>query len=339
MKNDTTGRLKVIDYEKAVFIFFVIILHAEVMDACGPLFLLTIEQSVPCFILLSGYTFTLTSASKSLRQMYNLKDMLRKFLRFTIPTVITYMIYLAGWFVRGEYRLTFREIIGRFTMGLYGPGGYYYGIMLQFLLLAPVMLYMVRRYAFRSVILTGIITLLYEILCSVFGIDENIYRVLIFRYLLFLVLGMWMYYRRNIAGAEPFWQYLSALIGIIYLLMPVYGGYEYRLFTRWSGTSMMTAFYVYPVLYTLLCRYGDMEMRGKTGSLMELIGRASYHVMYAQLIYFVGIKAVIYSVYDISQLGKGAEVMAALLLSISGGIVFYFLDNRIFGRLYRKRTA
>lgn len=338
MKTDKEERKKIIDYGKTIFIIFVIIVHAEVVNRQGIVFLLMLTQSLACFMLLSGYTYALASDSKSMKQMYNLEDMFRRFLRYTIPALITYAIYLMGWSVQGKYQLTAREMISRFVLGLYGPGGYYYGIMLQFLLLAPVMLWIVRKYAFKGVVLAGILTFLFEVMCSLCQIDERIYRVLIFRFLLFFVLGMWIYYRKD-AGFNRIFFVMSALTGIVYLLIPVYSGYEYRLFTRWSETSMMTSFYLYPVLYVLFRRFGMLEIRGWIGSLMELIGRASYHVMYAQLIYFVGIKAVIYSVYDISQLGKGAEVIAALLLSISGGIVFYFLDNRIFGRLYRKRTA
>lgn len=331
-------RQRLVDYLKALFVILVIITHSGVMNEKSTLYLLSVVQAVPCFMVLSGYTFALTAENKSICQMYDAKNLLRKFLRFTIPTLVTYIIYLVGWSVAGKDQLGTGDVIYRFVMGLYGPGGYYYGMMVQFLVLAPILFLLIRKYDTKGIILVGGTTFLFELFCSIIHIDENIYRVLIFRYLLFLAMGMYLYIHKNDTVRKSV-LVMFMMIGVAYLLIPSCCEYQRKLFTRWSDTSMMTIFYLYPILYVIFHKFGTIQMRGWIGTVLEVIGQSSYHIMYVQLIYYVGVKDVLYQIFNLGLLGNLMEVMVAIIISVVGGIIFYYADNKIFGHLYKKRNV
>ncbi len=330
-------RISLIDYLKAIFIVLVIINHTELVSVTNPAYLLLIVQAVPAFMILSGYTFALSVQGKSMARMYDVSQMVRRFFRYTIPAIIAYTIYLIGWWFRGDYRLTAEDIIERFVMGLYGPGGYYYGMMIQLLLLAPLMYLLIKRFLWKGVLAIGGINLLYEIFVGIIGLDEGVYRVIILRYSLLVALGMYLYLKPE-CKKNKLWGGLSVIIGLIYLLAPSWG-YQNKLFRFWSSTSMMTAFYIYPLLAGMIEKQEVFAIRNRLGDLLSRVGEASYHIMYVQLIYFVGVKEVLYGIINLSRFGPIFEMLFAILISVIGGYIFYVADQKAFGWLYRNKKG
>ncbi len=331
-------RIVIIDYLKALFIILVIITHAAVVPINSLPELLVISQAVPGFIVLSGYLFAFSFSKKSIQEMYNKKLILRKIYRFLIPAVISYIIYLIGWHLRGSYTLTPKDIIYRFIMGLYGPGGYYCGIMLQFIFIAPILLNLVKKYDKLGVLIVVALNLGYEILVRITQMDEGLYRVLIFRYFLLFAGGMYLYLSRA-KKSNNIVILIAWILGILYLGLPFFASYEYKLFTLWSSTSMISVLYIYPIVYFILKRFENFSIENWLGELLKKIGESSYHIMFTQLIYYVGIKDVLYGFVNLQEYGAVIEVIFGIVVSVVGGYIFYWFDQKIFGRLYGKKIV
>lgn len=326
-------RIKIIDYMKALFIALVIVGHTEVIPTDHIVQPLIIAQAVPGFMILSGYTFALTSDNKSFREMYGKKRLVQKACKFIIPALITYMIYLIGWFLRGTYSLTSQDIVYRFIMGLYGPGGYYCGIMLQFIIIAPILYVIVKRYHALGVAIVGIINLLFEIMGRWWSISEQLYRVLIFRYLLLLAWGMYIYLNRDMK-INKIKEICIWLVGVVYLTLPYFTEYQYQIFKLWSSTSMMAALYMAPMMNIVLKKHIEYSVKNGIGVTIENIGKASYHIMYVQLLYFVGVKDVLYKVVDLSRYSGFLEVVFAVVLCVAGGCIYYKVDSCLSSKIY-----
>lgn len=331
-------RIKIVDYLKAIFILLVIITHAEVIPVENLINPLVIDQAVPGFMILSGYMFAFSSSGKKMKEMYHKNKLIKKVYRFIIPAIISYFVYLVGWHLQGSYQLTMKDIVYRFIMGLYGPGGYYCGIMLQFILVAPIVWEIIRRFNKNGILAITALNLMFEIMVRVWMIDESIYRVLIFRYLLLIAAGMYLYL--NIKSHTCF-QYLvvSWILGALYLVLPYLTTYEYRLFTLWSSTSMMTTLYIYPIMYFILKQFELLYIENLAGQIFEEIGKASYHIMYTQMIYYVGVKNILYGVINLQIYGGFVEIVFAIVVSVISGYIFYELDNFLLRPLlrYKKR--
>lgn len=327
-------RIKIIDYIKALFIIFVVVTHTEVIPGDSIVQLFITAQVVPGFMLLSGYTYALSSQKKTLRQMCNTRKMMKGICRYLVPAIIAYLIYLVGWYIRGDYRLTIWDMVYRFVMGLYGPGGYYCGIMLQFVLLAPVLFFIVRKYNQFGVLIIGVINFLFEIIVRIWNMHEVVYRVLIFKYLLVIAMGMYLCLNTMKKWHKKY-LVLCWLIGVAYLILPYCTSYQYHLFTLWSETSMMDTFFIFPMMCVALLKFDKLEGANGIAKVIECIGKASYHIMYVQLIYFVGVKDALYTMIDLQKMGSLFEVVFALAVSLVGGVIFHKLDTKIFGFIYR----
>ncbi len=106
----------------------------------------------------------------------------------------------------------------------------------------------------------GIMNLFYCLACESYQFEKDIDDVLVFRYLL--------------------------LIGLVYLLLPLYWNYEYRIFTYWPKTSMMVSFWVFPLIYMAMKIAKNIHGKGIFKDMLILIGRASYHIMCVQILFF-----------------------------------------------------
>ena len=317
-------------------------MHSHVFKEENPIYLLTFKMAVPFFILISGYTFSLATKELCFKDMYHWRFLLRHFLRFTIPIMITYVMWLGirliGILFLNETSLNMQQIFKTFLLGKYGPGAYYYWIMLGFLLLFPLIRQIVFRYDIHGLFFVGIVNLFYNIFCQYYQISVNINNVLFFRYLLLAAMGVYLYRLYQNKG-EIKNEYLlkMLLLGIGYQLLPIYWNYEYKIFTYWSTTSMMISFWVFPIAYILLKHFANIKYDNVIGRMLVLIGKASYHIMCVQIIYFV-IHKKLYQLLGVGALDIRIKCFIAIVLSVTGGIVFYFVDNKLFGRLYKKRV-
>lgn len=314
-------RLAIVDYLRAICIIFVILNHSGLFDRAMPLFTLTIDKAVPVFMILSGYVFALVASEKTFRELYGFSSMKKKFIRFTLPMVITFGFYLMLKRLGGN-PLTLSEMFKAVALGNWGQGAYYYHLMIEFMFLAPVLYGIIRRFEAEGIILIGLVNFICEVLCSTYGLHVALYRVLIFRYLFAIGLGIYIgrFKERKIS---PVICGTITVVGVVYILLPYIWGYSYRIFTYspWGRTSMVSVLYVFPIVYILLDGFSGYHSQGFFGKAVERIGRASYYIMYAQMIYYVVRPTFDRTIFDISGLGT-LELMIDVAVPILFGIMF-----------------
>ena len=335
------GYVPVVDYLKAICIVLVIFNHTGVFNISKPFFIMAIDAAVPVFMILSGYVMGLSVGGKSMAQMYEGKRLSRKLLRYIVPLFLTFFLFVGLKAAKygGVNADLCREIARQFIYFEYGPGAYYFALMLEFLFLSPLMLWTIRRFDFRGVMLFGAIDFSYEICSVAYAMDDKIYRILVFRYLFAIALGMDIGLNRD---KEIKNEYLIAsfAVGLVYKLIPSFCGYQYRFFAEptWAETSMISVMYVFPIVYLILYYGHDHMGAGKLGGVTALIGRASYHIMCTQMIYFCVSPSFI-DISAISTSGKAAVVLLDTVVSVLSGIVFYYIDDRVLTGWLVRRIA
>ena len=337
--SNITKRIAIIDWLKAFFILQPIISHSELFTIesrkTNLPHLLIMEICVPGFMILSGYTFAMKNGDRSVKEMYEPKGLLKSFVRFTFPMLVAFLLYELKELLNHQF--SFTSAIKRLILGKIGEGGYYYAMMIGFLLIAPLIFVIVRNMKFKGVLIVAGLNVLYQLGCNLIGLNPAVFRVLVFRYMTMIALGMYAYLvisgkvKLNLNGFTKMLIVLGFVIGFAYKLAP-YFGYNYQFFKYepWGRTSMVTALYFFPVVFLILYRFHDtsFDRFGRFGKAIELIGKASYHILFAQMIYFVYRPLFDEKVYNISSLGGFVEITVNLVISIGVGVLFYLLDAR-----------
>lgn len=332
-------RLVLVDYLKALCVVFVIITHGDfsndaMLDKNGLWYLLAVNKAVPVFMFLSGYVFSL-GAKKSLHEQYNIKRLTGKFLRLFVPTLIAFIGFV-GLKALSADGITIGEIIRRIVTSDFGRGSYYFPIMVQFILLAPLMHHVIDRFREKGVVLIGAVNLLYEAVWTFLSPPAGLFRILFLRYLLVSAFGMYMAQRRP-GRIKWSTSAIFGVIGLIYILLPYFTDYKYKIFTvsPWNKSGMMTAFYVVCVMSVVFFLWEKAEEKGVISRTVAYIGQASYHIMYTQMLYFVVRPAFDKAVFDITTLPLFVQFIVDIVVSVVSGMVFCMLDNKFLGKFYR----
>lgn len=330
-----------IDFIKAVCIIFVIMNHSGVFDKeSSVVFLLLVDKAVPAFMMLSGYTLAMSLWKSEPKKAYMPSEMLRKFFRFTIPALIAYSLFLI-YSIFTVDNISIKWIIKTFVAAKYGQGAYYYDLMIEFLFIAPILLYIVKRMRIYGVMLVALCNFIYELSCLFVHVSGGVYRILIFRYITMIACGMYIYYLIKIAkkNIKIYILFTMMILGSVYILAPKFG-YTYKIFTYkpWGRTSMITALYVFPIIYSLIMHSEKNIFSGsKFSNFICLIGKSSYHIMYTQMIYYLVRPYIDSHLFNIGFLGIWVELIINIVVAVISGIAFYYVDNFLFGRLYKRK--
>lgn len=335
-------RLVLIDYLKALCVVFVIITHSDflndaMLDKSGLFYLLLVNKAVPVFMFLSGYVFVFGTKNKTFSEQYAPKKLIAKLLRLTVPTVIAYAVFVCLKFISGAPMGPW-QIVRTFLAGDYGRGSYYYALMVQFVFIAPLMYYAVRKYAHWGVVMIGAVNFLHEVLWTALDLPYGIYRILIFRYLLVIAFGMFTATLKD-KKLKPVCVATMAAVGLIYILLPYFTDYEYKIFTvkPWNNSGMMSAFYVMAVMYVLFKLFGKAKEKGFISRVIAQTGQASYHIMYTQMMYFVVRPAIDQRIIDITLLPLWSQYVVDIVVSVVLGLVFCVVDDKIFAKFYKTK--
>lgn len=332
-------RVFLIDALKALCVIFVIITHSDflndaMLDKTGLFYLLAVNKAVPVFMFLTGYTYVLSNSNKSADVQF--EKLFSRLLRLTVPTLVAYFVFVAVWAI-SEGGLKIPLVVERFFISDYGRGSYYFPIMVQFLFLAPLMYGAVKKYGKKGVVYIGCANLLYELFCTFIGVNHALYRILVLRYLLVIALGMYFAHTRR--KKHSLWKFaLMLIVGLVYILLPYFTGYEYKLFTvsPWNKSGMMSAFYVAAVMFVLFKLLGKFEGKDFISASIAKVGQASYHIMYTQMLYFVVRPAFDEYFFDITTLPLTSQYVVDIVVCVVSGLVFCAVDNKVFGKFYRR---
>lgn len=298
-----TGRIVAIDYLKAFAAIFVILTHAltksQRLKVAGPFW---ISMAVPIFMIISGFTNSLSadrSTIFSLKKLYQkqkiLADMSRILYPYLIIVSIEYMLglYLLLFLNTGPFvGFTFLDYILYFLVGGTTPGSYYIPIMIQFILLFPLTYFLYHQSPKLSIVASFMLHFLFDLVANYLPIPTKIYRLLIFRYLGFIILGVALYY--SYFKIKKFIKW-GNIVSVLYILIYSFG-YRLKVFAKWPNTALPTVFWA-GTLVLLGLEYLEKPPNNWLSSLLSKTGKASYHIFLVQKILFgFGLNSILYSI-------------------------------------------
>lgn len=326
-------RILIIDYLKTISVIFVIILHCGIKEIHTKYFLFPFifNMAVPIFMIVSGYTFTNSALNKNIdtiKKWFNIKNIIPKLTRFIIPFTIVFFIniILESFFNINKYNFT--KIILLYITGGNGPGAYYFPILIQLLIFFPFLYLIIKTKKEKGVIILILIQLSLEIITQILNVDVSLYRLLIYRYIIFLSLGI--YLSLYIKHIEKKNLYISFLIGFIYIMLTSYFKYSSIIFKYWTATSMPTALYIFTIVALLIIKFKDYKFKEcKFNKIVILISKSSYHIFLIQMVYYnLGFGYIMHSILF--------RIIINIFLCIIFGIVFYKIENLIIKQLVHK---
>lgn len=303
MLND--NRIKSIDFLKGLAIIGVITLHSFVNY--GP-FEVVLRQSVPIFLILIG----LNGAMSLDRSGFDIREYFKsRVSRLVLPLIPVLLITTAlavyfSWpfFTRCYQYPSYFLLLGQ--MPVYGPGNYFVGVILQAVLILPLLWWTSKKD--MRLILAGSfgVSLIYSILYQYY-LPHNPYlnELVIFGWLFALAIGIALVDIISSKTVSFPWQAgISVSTGLAIFLAFLHPEYMNSIFNlEGSLTFLFTAGIVIAVI-----------LAGISWSPIDLLGKASYHIFLAQMVYFI--------IFNLGYLPN-------LTITISAGLLFYFAGNEL----------
>lgn len=325
-------RNRTIDFLKGSLALFVITLHYPFETFpfwLTFLFRFCLQFAVPGFMFLSGYTQALSLSRRgisTLEAAYERRILLPKLLRFCVPYTFFYLFEYILFRLTGVYTVSIFKhgilsLFFDFLTGGKGQGGYYTPIVLQLLLLFPVIYFIILRKGAQGLLLMFFCNLFFEIFKQACGMVESEYRLLIFRYLFLIACGCFTaLWEKESKPFRTFLLPLSMLAGIGFLILFQFTSYgeHAKIITMWQGTSVLTALYIAPIFYFLV-------RKAKLAFLvLEVIGRASFHVFLVQMLYYH-----YWHSYFKDFFAPLPGYLITLVVCTALGVLFWALESRL----------
>lgn len=217
--------------------------------------------------------------------------------------------------VTGAVHHNITQIGVLFLKGGFGPGSYYYPIMIQFIFYFPVLFGIIKKYNFSGLILCAFINLFYEILKYSYGMNEECYRLLLFRYTLLIAYGCYLamgnFNRHNILSV------ICMCIGITYIIICKYMRIVPLITNFWTGTSLWACLFIIPISAPII-------LNKASNRFVETLGRASYDIFLIQMVYYNG-AGFIYSLVD----KRWMQLLINIVICVSMGLIFYCIETPI----------
>ncbi|MBC2456119.1 acyltransferase family protein [Clostridium beijerinckii] len=328
-------RIFFIDFIKALSIIMVIITHSNITGIIRNkyLFQFTIDMAVPFFIIITGYTYTMSLENKkinSTKEWFRFENFSHKLIRL-VPAFVFALLIEIIYAIHLGYDLK-RIAVDIIKTGAYGQGGYYFWILLQILIVFPFMINLLKKDYISGTITIISIHLLSELLIHHFNVNILIYRLLFVRYIIFIWLGITLFYYKDKIKLRHVW--LPAFWSFLFIYSISFLGYQVRLFTYWTGTSLPTAFYPFLFIF-LLQKIDNLKINKKVENIIVIIGRASYHVYLVQMVYYFSP----ISNTLITKIGLLKAISINIIICIVIGVMYYALENIILYRIKNIRYS
>ena len=310
-------RSRFIDIAKGASIILVLVTHFDwtLRQRLGYGFYFWVSMAVPVFMIATGYVNAMSLSSKqmTLKMAYHPKLILKKLLRFCIPFLFIYVIELIIRAYKGVYYSPLQIIKYFFFGGMGVHGTYYFPVLLQMVLLVPLVYFVVKKFKYGWVYCM-LANLAWEIFKNTFaceaGFGYEVYRLLAFRYLFAVAIGVHMCVNREKLGAVKW--FIMFVIGALYIYFTTLidaGKFEHEriLFTRWWTTCLPAIFYIAPIFLLGLKYLNNVRC-----TFLEKVGNASYHIFLFQILYYNYIAPILYK-----RMGRG----------LAGGYGYYLVYN------------
>lgn len=331
MKPKSDLRLWNFDYLKFFGVLWVILTHSDFTDDQREIFLFPymIDMAVPIFMIITGYMSSLSIEKRqieSMRQYFTSGTALRKIQAVLVPFVFAYVlevfIYIAFFDVSiNKYFLL--ELLKYDNMG---PGSYYTPILIEVFLLFPIIYF----FYIKRPVITSIVVVAAEVLFEVYKISSDMqietYRLICFRYIVCVLLGIILYHNRECLRDKIY--YLISMPSIAFIYVVSYTEYEPYVFDEWISTSMPTNLWAFVVVLLGINYFKELPNMLHKG--VTRIGRGTYYIFLAQMVWFS---------FELDKNISSLTVAVALnmFVCISGGLLSETIVNKTKKFMYKKK--
>lgn len=319
---------QIINVMKGLCAIWVIMLHA--IPSGGGIYKLLgmpffAQMAVPVFMIITGFTYTVSYEKH--RNYWSIENLVRKIRRIILPIIPVFIfeILIYGipdnsmkWLLSGGYQM---------------PGSYYFSLLLQLMFLFPIIKLLSEKInVYAGFIIVFVFQCTYEIFTYVIGLDAEIYRVLVFRYIIFIYGGIAIYKLKGFGiDKRLFW---ITLFGFGYIVAIGYLGYRPSIIFRyqgWSESAAPVAFFIVPIIDYVVLHADSIGKKciskGLTNCifvLLQSLGKASYHIYLIQMLWF-GLVA-----WRFDRTSWRGIVVFIISVIIAGilGTVWYYIEKR-----------
>ena len=286
-------------------------------------------MAVPAFMVITGYVNAMVFQHKgmTLKDAYRPREILGKWMRFLIPFTVVLIIQILAKVVMGQ-RLTAIRIIKSFLgSGGLGPGAFYFPIMIQVVIIFPLIWFVIGKY--KSYGLSGVFlaNILFEIAKTFIGTPESVYRICALRYVFILDYGCYLFICRDKIISQRKYPYcVVGCVGIVYLIAFQYLSVECVFVpSGWISTFVIGTLYITPFMLFL------MRPNRLHCAPIELLGKASFNILLAQMVYYWGPADIIYKIIP----GTALQLTISIVLCCVVGVIFYKIESPLTKRIVK----
>lgn len=277
-------------------------------------------------MIISGYVSAKSFQRRKIEHfedVYETYTVLEKIIRYTVPFVIAFVIEETIFRVAGTKQNGFIETVKNFLGGGYGPGSYYYPCMIQFVFFFPIIYFIIRKYKFKGLIICGGMNFIYELLQMAYGMNEECYRLLVFRYILVIAFGTYLAVTKSKARLGV--SLVSFFIGAIYIVIFVYLKIKPFITIYWTETSFWACLFVLPLGHVL--QKDQLHLKP-----IEILGKASYNIFLTQMVYYSFISGYVYRIFESRSIHLAVNFMICLVT----GVLFWIIETPVTKYLIKK---
>ncbi len=330
-------RNRSLDILKGILSIFIISLHHPFVDKYSGMlhYPWWIYMTVPAFFFISGYVSSLSSEKKGynkIEDMYRVKDLLCRCLRFVIPFTIFFVFEQIVFRIFGIYKVGIVKY-GLLALGFdwlnggIGPGSYYFTIMIQYVFVFPLIFLCVKKKGFKGVLIVFAANFLFEVLKQSYSMNDVEYRLMVFRYIFAAAVGSYAFLGDPSKEKKSIKYPLlltSFAVGGFFIYLFSYTSYKPKLITFWSGTSFLTVLFIVPFLLFFVRKVNIHFFP------LEIIGKATFNIYLVQMVYYV--------FYDFFQKGRDdlSGYLISLAVCIGGGVLFWLGESKFTGWIIKK---
>ena len=292
-----------------------------------------IDMAVPVFMLISGYVYALSYQRHNVNTFADAYDkcrILKSFIRYTTPFLLIFLlecfVHIVAHIIRPNHQIP-DILYGLFTGG-WGPGSYYYPLLIQLIFLYPVLYFIIKKYNTLGLFYALIANAGWEFFKFYMDVSPAVYRLLIFRYILLISAGIFAYLYPNVLKRGQ--GIIFATIGIIFIIYTKYLGNQISFLEQWTGTCFVAAMYIIPIFYFIINK--KLLLKNRLINMIISCGKASYNIFLVQMIFYTFGAGIVYRYIqcNIFQL-----IICVIVPSVMGYIFFKKEDSYTKGVIKR----
>lgn len=285
-------------------------------------------------MFLSSYNFAMSATRHNLatlRELYAPAQM-KKHFGAIMPAYVLMFVFELLWRLAAGERFGIGSVLYAFvTGGLDGGshGGYFFCIYWQFLLFAPLLLLLLRRWPMQALLAALVVDMAYEWLVGVLDIPRALNRLLFIRYLFIAAFGIYFsLYRERVR----LWLVaLGAVASLIYLTALEFFGLDWPLTTYWLNTNVYASFYYIAVAVFAFYFAGTRQLPDALHRIVHRVGRSTWQIYLFQMLFFRLHWSALFS-----GLPLAAEVILGDIFCVTFGSLWAIAERR--ARKNRKKA-